>query len=305
MKKLLLLTILSLFIISCADKAKEQNEITDMEQELAEDHSTSDPSENPDPSAEPISTTNNVVLKHGTITGSNVILRASPSTNSDKLDVLKGNGEKVTILEKLTAGNSTQAITKEELKITIGKESIILPKEKAVKITSQNEGSQTATITFTDATSKERTTDLAYKQLEFISDSDWYQVETKKAKIGWVFGKFITEGAAYTAKDLKLNSKRILTYSTPEDEEEYAEQGGEDWAYFTYNVEEYFKKKHPAVEFGEFFQSDLSTEERKRFEKKLDLEGFGYVLIDGERSHFIIHNMYDEVIADAVVFFGF
>src|SRR5690606_23856497 len=109
-------------------------------------------------------------------------------------------GEKVTILEKLTAGNSTQAITKEELKITIGKESIILPKEKAVKITSQNEGSQTATITFTDATSKERTTDLAYKQLEFISDSDWYQVETKKAKIGWVFGKFITEGAAYTAK---------------------------------------------------------------------------------------------------------
>ena len=219
--------------------------------------------------------------------------------------MIKGAGEKVKILESLTAGNSAQAITKTEIKITIGNESVTLPKGKAVKITARNDDSQKATITFNDLNSKERTTDLDYKHLEFISDSEWYKVETQKAKIGWVFGKFITEGAAYSANDIRMNSKRILIYSTPEDEAEYAEEGSDDWAYFTHYVSEYFKEKHPGVEVGDFNSSNLSPEEMKNLEKKLNLEGFGYVLIDGEKTRFLVHNMYDEVIADAIGFFGF
>ncbi len=295
MKKFLLLTFLSLFLLACADKAKEGKSETEGNQdmELAEDTSTS-----------PLST-DTTEFKHGTITGTNVILRASPSTNSEKLDVLKGAGEKVKILETLTAGNSAQAITKEELKITIDNQSVTLPKGKAVKIISRNNESQKATVSFNDLNSKERTADLDYKNLEFINDSDWYKVETQQANIGWVFGKFITEGAAFTSNDLRLNSKKILLYSTPEDEEVYAEEGSDDWAYFTHYVSEYFKEKHPGVEFGDFPSSDLSSEDIKRLEKKLNLEGFGYVLIDGERSHFLVHNMYDEVIEDTREFFGF
>lgn len=295
MKTHLFLTLLPLLVISCADNPKEQKNNTEEEQELvAETPAASTTSTHIETAAYP---------KHGSLSGSNIILRADPSTQSDKLDVLKGNGEKVKILEKLTVGDASQAITKTEVKTTIGKENITIPKGKAVTIKARNEESQMATISFRDIKSVEQTTDLNYDKLEFMSDSDWYQVETQKAKIGWVFGKFISEGAKYNSS---LESKRrILTYSTPEDEEEYAEQGGEDWGYFNYLVEEYFKKKHPAVEVGTFFESDLSTAERKRLEKKLDLEGFGYVLIDGEKSHFLVHDMYDGIIKDAVAFFGF
>ncbi|MEO8934040.1 MAG: SH3 domain-containing protein [Xanthomarina sp.] len=287
------ITVYSLALKGFEKVNEEHKHMIDGEGEFTEETSNSSATQNP------------ANLKHGTITGSDIILRANPTTDSEILDVIKGSGEKVKILEILTVGNSTQAITKSEGQINIDGEFVKLPEGRAVNILARNDENKTATVSFNDANSIERTTNLDYKYLEFISDSEWYKVETQKAKIGWVYGKFINEGAAYTAKDLQLNSKKILIYSTPQVENEYAEQGGDDWGYFTDKVLTYFIEKHPGVELSEFYSNNLSSKEIEVFKKELNLEGFGYVLIDGDRSQFLVHNMYDEIIVDACAFFKF
>ena len=45
-------------------------------------------------------------------------------------------------------------------------------------------------------------------------------------------------------------------------------------------------------------------EEMSYLEKNLKLEGFGYIVINGNKVAFIEHNMPDEVISEARKFFG-
>lgn len=70
---------------------------------------------------------------------------------------------------------------------------------------------------------------------------------------------------------------------------------------------DYFQKKYPAVAVGGFYYSNLPPEEIKYWEETLDLKsrGFGYIVIDGDKSGFIEHNMPDEVISEAREFFGY
>ncbi|MGB3343211.1 MAG: hypothetical protein WBA61_04815 [Aequorivita sp.] len=121
--------------------------------------------------------------------------------------------------------------------------------------------------------------------------------------------------AAYAANDVRVNGKRIspgklkkiMTYQTRQAIEDYEEGGGEDWGYFADEVFNYFKKKYPAVAVGGFYYSNLPPEEIKYWEETLDLKslGFGYIVIDGDKSGFIEHNMPDEVISEAREFFGY
>lgn len=120
--------------------------------------------------------------------------------------------------------------------------------------------------------------------------------------------------AAYNSGDIRINGQRInadspqriYIYQTPTKIDEYEEEGGEDWGYFTEEVSKYFEKRHPTIKVDEFYNGSLSSHEIKYLEEKLDLksQGFGYILTDGDTSLFIEHNMSDEVISQAKKFFG-
>lgn len=107
--------------------------------------------------------------------------------------------------------------------------------------------------------------------------------------------------------DIRVNDKRqflILTYSTPEDEEQYAQDGGEDWGWFTHDVSEYFRKHYPdKVIFSSVFYSWLTPFDIKQLERELGLEGFGYVLVNGKNKMFVPHDMPEGVIQAACGFF--
>lgn len=145
------------------------------------------------------------------------------------------------------------------------------------------------------------------KSLEnlIIEHTNVYAVKVNQSNERW---------EAYSSNDIRINGKRIntevkreiLIYQTPQDQEEYEEEGGSDWAYFTDQVTEYFKSKHPEVKV-DFLYDSKPSEEIKLLEKELDLEseGFGYILNDGGKLHFISHNMPDVVISQACDFFGF
>ncbi len=109
--------------------------------------------------------------------------------------------------------------------------------------------------------------------------------------------------------DIRANGKRqymILTYATPADSEEYAEGGGEDWAWFVDEVAQYFDKYHPNdVYFGSIYYSWFTKKDIAKLVEELDLEGFGYILVKGKEKDFVPHDMSDGVISEACDFFGF
>lgn len=109
--------------------------------------------------------------------------------------------------------------------------------------------------------------------------------------------------------DIRINNKRqylILTYSTPEDSEEYAENGGEDWGWFVNDVDSYFSNYHEGqVYFSSVYYSWFTKKDIAKLVKELDLEGFGYILVKGKEKTFISHDMSDNIISQACDFFGF
>lgn len=113
---------------------------------------------------------------------------------------------------------------------------------------------------------------------------------------------------AYSPLDIRINNEKqrmILIYATPEDEDEYAEQGGEDWGWFVNDVGEYFADHHPEIIFESVYYSGLLPEEIKMLEDAVEPEGFGYILVDGKEMSFIGHDMPGSVISSACEFFGF
>ncbi|MCB9188548.1 MAG: hypothetical protein H6600_04525 [Flavobacteriales bacterium] len=113
---------------------------------------------------------------------------------------------------------------------------------------------------------------------------------------------------AYSPIDIRINGekqKMILTYATPEDSEEYANEGGEDWGWFVNDVGEYFRQNHPEVQMESVFYSGLLPAEIEALEDELDLEGFCYIFTDGKNKMVVGHDMPDFVISEACIFFGF
>ncbi|CAG5087220.1 hypothetical protein CRYO30217_03420 [Parvicella tangerina] len=96
----------------------------------------------------------------------------------------------------------------------------------------------------------------------------------------------------------------ILIYAKPEDEEIYAEEGGEDWGWFVNDVSEYFTNNHPQVLFANVYHDGLTDKEIKQIEDELQPEGFGYVFIDGNKKGWAGHDMPGSVIRSAEEFFG-
>ena len=115
---------------------------------------------------------------------------------------------------------------------------------------------------------------------------------------------------AYSPIDIRINGERqkmILTYSTPEDEESYAEEGGEDWGWFVNDVSTYFADNHPEIIFGSVYGDGLLDEEIESIESEMELEGagFGYIFMDGKEKGWAGHDMPEGVISQACEFFGF
>lgn len=116
---------------------------------------------------------------------------------------------------------------------------------------------------------------------------------------------------AYSPIDIRINGERqkmILTYAKPEDEEEYANEGGEDWGWFVNDVGQYFTDHHPEIEMGNVYGSGLLPEEIEKIENKLELgddPGFGYVFLNGSKMGWASHDMSQSIISDACEFLGF
>ena len=123
---------------------------------------------------------------YGTINGSNVLMRSSNSTQSDKVGVFKNNGERIQILEKKDSNSNNQAVTNKEITIN---EHYVLPKGKAIKIISKK--SVTAVVEFQDENSKVYETEIQKSDFDYLNDS-WFKIKSQDGKIGWVYGKFIT-----------------------------------------------------------------------------------------------------------------
>ncbi len=108
--------------------------------------------------------------------------------------------------------------------------------------------------------------------------------------------------------DIRVNDVRqflILTYSTPEDEDQYAADGGEDWGWFVNDVQTYFAKNYPdKVIFNTVYYGWLNPIDIKQLKKELQPEGFGYVLVKGKEKLFLSHNLPDEIIQAACGYFG-
>ena len=138
-------------------------------------------------------------------------------------------------------------------------------------------------------------------------------LESKKVDFDEIYvvrvNQYRERWAAYSANDIRIDGKKvsaetqkmIFIYEAPQDQDDYSEGGGEDWAYFTEDVSEYFKKKYPSVEVDNFYNGSLSPERIKYLEKELELKskGMGYIVINGGEAFFIEHNMPDEVITEA------
>lgn len=143
-----------------------------------------------------------------------------------------------------------------------------------------------------------------FSALEFLqknkNDIDGlYAVRVDQSKERWV---------AYSPINIRVNgekSKMILTYATPEDEEAYANEGGEDWGWFVYDVTTYFNEHHPEVLFESVYYSGLLPEEIESLEKELELDGFCYIFLDGKNKYVAGHDLPESVITSACEFFGF
>ncbi len=113
---------------------------------------------------------------------------------------------------------------------------------------------------------------------------------------------------AYSPIDIRINgekAKMILTYATPEEEEAYFNDGGEDWMWFVSDVQTYFNENHPEILFESVYYCDLLPEEIEQLEQELDLEGFCYIFTDGKNKAVMGHDLSDFVIAEACEFYGF
>jgi len=105
--------------------------------------------------------------------------------------------------------------------------------------------------------------------------------------------------------DIRINGKKqklVLIYSTPGDEANYT---GEDWGWFVHDVTGYFGNYYNGiVMISSVYRSWYSDEEIKSLQNELNPEGFGYVLVDGNKKMFLNHDVSSSIIDEACRFFA-
>lgn len=147
------------------------------------------------------------------------------------------------------------------------------------------------------------------KSLEKCIDSLKIYKKENPAAYAVVVNHIETRTVFHSPLDIRVNNKfqnQILIYSTPEDEQAYAESGGEDWGWFTNDVSEYFGKVYNGkVMVSSIGYSVLSESDIAKLKKELNLEGFGYILVKKGGRTFIPHSPPDEIISSACEFFGY
>ncbi|GHT76498.1 hypothetical protein FACS189463_1710 [Bacteroidia bacterium] len=126
------------------------------------------------------------------INGTKVIMRASHSTTSSKLGFFD-EGEKLQILDEYTPSNSDEAITNTKVNLynSYGEKIYVLPKGKAVKILSKNEGK--IEVQFYHSKYGNLTATVSSLDLESIAGEKWYKVKRYSGETGWVFSKFVNK----------------------------------------------------------------------------------------------------------------
>lgn len=107
----------------------------------------------------------------------------------------------------------------------------------------------------------------------------------------------------YDIRNNKIKQNLVLTYATPEDEENYE---GEDWGWFVNDISTHMVENYSDIYFDSVFRSWLQENDIKKLQKELQPEGFGYVCIKktGEKI-FIPHDMPSVIIPEMTEFFGY
>ena len=133
-----------------------------------------------------------------------------------------------------------------------------------------------------------------------------YQKQNKEA-YGVLVQHKKTRLTLHSNFDRRIDNKQmnaVIIHSSPEDEEAYAAQGGEDWGWFVGEVTDYFTKNYSDKIYFDASYSDLVTEsQRKLLIKKSGAEGFGYILKKGDTYKFLPHDMSGSIISGICEFF--
>lgn len=129
------------------------------------------------------------------ITGSNVIVRANPSTSAAKRGSLKLN-QRVTVLDTyFPSDNRNEAILRYKTDFYneySGNFSFSLNSGRAVKVV-ESLGGDSYRISFVQSNGDKGFAKISGDRLEFINGEKWYRIETSSGLTGWVFGKFVQE----------------------------------------------------------------------------------------------------------------
>lgn len=132
--------------------------------------------------------------------------------------------------------------------------------------------------------------------------------KTNKAAYGVLVNHEKTRKELHGCYDIRIDGKKqnlVLIYSTPEDEDAYAEEGGEDWGWFVNDVSGYFSNNQKNIEFGSVYYGWLTESQITALENEIHPEGFGYIGIKGNEKIFISHDTPDSVIGSLCDFFGY
>lgn len=125
------------------------------------------------------------------VTGSSVIIRSEPTTESPSVGVVAREGTIVQLLDRNSAGNSNQAILKRDITIRHNGSEIRLSKGKAVDILADRSDSVHVSFTASGYGSLEAT--ISKDVIEAMSGQTWYKIHTRDDITGWIYGEFIEE----------------------------------------------------------------------------------------------------------------
>ncbi len=104
------------------------------------------------------------------------------------------------------------------------------------------------------------------------------------------------------SSSINKSEKMIIICSDPKTENEYYEEGGEDWGWFVNDVSEHFSKQ--GVTIKHILDFDEATIKKYISGYKTgDRIGFGYIFVDGDEFEHYGHDMSGEVIKAGDAFF--
>lgn len=125
------------------------------------------------------------------VTGSGVIIRSDHTTSSSSAGVVAREGTVVEILDRYIAGNSTEAILRNDVTVEVRGQRIQLSEGKAIRILEDQDESVRASFITTQFGRAEATIDK--NDIEATDGHTWYKIRTTDGITGWIFGRFIEE----------------------------------------------------------------------------------------------------------------